>query len=213
MDKHNVRVSFIHGNAMSIDLKGCGTLRLEPNKEYFFENAPIKFIDYLAQLKRLGVTYRLTNVKKGCYRTIDLTNYLSGTPASAASKFRNMYKSSNVAPVVTEEVSDDYPNLFPDEDLTTTEGNNQEEQINTPADNTDTETTSNSTSDEAIQTSESTNDKEITNEQIVEEPIDINSLSKPKLIEYAHSLGLNQITDVWTKKEIRTAITELQDNQ
>ena len=209
-DKHNVRVSFIHGNAMSIDLKGCGTLRLEPNKEYFFENAPIKFIDYLAQLKRLGVTYRLTNVKKGCYRTVDLTNYLSGTPASAASKFRNMYKPSNVAPVVTEEVSDEYPDLFPDEDLITTEGNNQEEQINTPTtDKIDTETTDNSTPDESTQASESTKDEEPT----AEEPIDINSLSKPKLIEYAHSLGLTQVTDVWTKKEIRMAITELQDNE
>ena len=37
---------------------------------------------------------------------------------------------------------------------------------------------------------------------------EIASLSKAKLIEYAHEIGLSDISEIYTKKEIRAAITE-----
>ena len=59
-DKYSVRLFFSHGNSIVLQLKGCGSLTIKPGHDYFFENAPMKFINYLAQLRRLGVTYKIT---------------------------------------------------------------------------------------------------------------------------------------------------------
>ena len=72
---YNIRISFNHGNDITLDLKGCGLLHIKPGKDYYFINAPIEFTNYLAQLRRLGITYKMTPDRKGCFQTIDLTMY------------------------------------------------------------------------------------------------------------------------------------------
>lgn len=210
-DKHSIRVTFDHDNGMSLDLKSCGTLYLEPHKEYFFENAPIKFIDYLTQLKRLGVTYRLTKDKKGCYRTIDLTHYLDNSIGNVMSSFRHNYQPTNEVPqeIVRDIKGPITEALEADDELIPPVQNVQEVTLNTvPVINNDSvEPLLGQLSMDDI-TSENDEKQEDTNSntQKTEEVIDIETVGKPKLIEYAHSLGLTEVSDTWTKKEIREEI-------
>lgn len=77
---YTVRLSFDHGNKILIDLRGCGSIYIKPGNDYFFENAPMQFINYLVQLKRAGVTYKITKDKRGCYQTFNLSNYFNNDP-------------------------------------------------------------------------------------------------------------------------------------
>lgn len=210
-DKHSIRVTFDHDNGMSLDLKSCGTLYLEPHKEYFFENAPIKFIDYLTQLKRLGVTYRLTKDKKGCYRTIDLTHYLDNSIGNVMSSFRHNYQPTNEVPkeIVRDIKGPITEALEADDELIPPVQNVQEVTLNTiPVINNDSveplpgQLSMDDITNESDEKPEDTN----SNTQKTEEVIDIETVGKPKLIEYAHSLGLTEVSDTWTKKEIREEI-------
>lgn len=72
---YGVRISVDLGNAITLELKGAGRAHIIPNKDYYFENAPIEFINYITQLRKLGLTYKITPDKKGCFQTYDLKNY------------------------------------------------------------------------------------------------------------------------------------------
>lgn len=225
--KYNVRITFINGNGITLDCKGCGQIWLEPNHDYFFENSPIKFINYLAQLRRVGVTYKITEDKRGCYQTFDLSRYESGSPRNIISQLRSSRPVSNkveVTPVVeeqeestTEEVTDETPV----NDEVTKGAPEVPEVVGTPDVNTpDTneELPTDQTGEEVTQSedevTEETNEPETTDEEPVEEePVDIDSLNKKELIEYAHSLGLTEISDIYTKKEIKEAIAKLQEDK
>lgn len=87
-DKYSVRLFFSHGNSIVLQLKGCGSLTIKPGHDYFFENAPMKFINYLAQLRRLGVTYKITQDKRGCYQTVNLAGYFSNDRARQLNSLR-----------------------------------------------------------------------------------------------------------------------------
>lgn len=226
-DSHKVRMKFNHGNAMSLDLKGCGSIYIEPGYDYFFENAPMQFINYLAQLKRLGIEYRLTNDKKGCYMTIDLAGYQTNEPKTVLGKLRsNLVQTEK--PIVRlntikdsdEDTSTDVEDLIPKgtfkEDLEEikiegdpipeTSNQSEADKLNLAADDLE---------EDSVSEPEITSDKEDDKVEEVktEEPKilseeEIASLSKAKLIEYAHELGLADISEIYTKKEIRAAITE-----
>lgn len=218
--KYNVRITFINGNGITLDCKGCGQIWLEPNHDYFFENSPIKFINYLAQLRRVGITYKITEDKRGCYQTFDLSRYESGNPRNIISKLRSSRPVSNKvkeSPVVekptTPEITDEPP-------VTTEAPKGAPEvpevfetpEVNTP-DNEELldDQTNNELTQEDGTTTEN-NDSETTEEKPVsEEQVDLDSLSKKDLIEYAHSLGLTEISDIYTKKEIKEAINKLQE--
>ena len=225
-DSHKVRVKFQHGNAMSLDLKGCGSIYIEPNKEYFFENAPMQFINYLAQLRRLGITYRLTNDKKGCYMTIDLSGYQTNEPKTILGQLRSNLVSQ--PPKITRHATlrDSEVDESTVEDLIP-EGTFSEEikEVTIPEALTPSVETSNTDitnqltkedlEDDSIVTpeapvveddkkSETPEVKEETKEPITEEQLE--GMNKTKLIETAKSLGLDEVSEIWTKKELRSAI-------
>lgn len=215
-DKHNVRVTFIHGNGINIDAKGCGQIYLVPNHDYFFENAPMQFINYLAQLKRLGITYRLTNDKRGCYQTFNLIGYYANDPFTNLNKLRTNKAASNVVvhDLPEQEVFKKEEPVIPDETPSSILGNDDSSEElkevfsgnveSTPKDDTE-QTADDSTEEVTDNTDEEITDEESTTES---EPVDIERLSKPELIKYAHDLGLSSVTDYWTKKEIKEAITK-----
>lgn len=223
-DKHSIRITFDHDNGMSLDLKGCGTLYLEPHKDYFFEDAPIKFIDYLTQLKRLGITYRLTSNKKGCYRTVNLSHYMDNTVGNIMSSFRHNYQPTNEVP---EEVVRDVKGPVTqaleessDELITPVQKVDEVTLPNIPVSTDEnTEPLPGQMSIDDIITPEATNESTNTNEgtpieESKPEEVDIETAGKPKLIEYAHSLGLSDINELWTKKQIREAIhNKLDENK
>lgn len=222
--KYNVRITFINGNGITLDCKGCGQIWLEPNHDYFFENSPIKFINYLAQLRRVGITYKITEDKRGCYQTFDLSRYESGNPRNIISKLRSSRPISNKVektPVVEEHEESTTPEIT-DEPPVTTEAPRGApevpEVVETPEVNTpdNEELLDDQTNNELTQEDGTTenNDLETTEEKPVsEEQVDLDSLSKKDLIEYAHSLGLTEISDIYTKKEIKEAINKLQEDK
>lgn len=214
-DSHKVRVKFDHGNAMSLDLKGCGSIYIEPNKEYFFENAPMQFINYLAQLRRLGITYRLTNDKKGCYMTIDLTGYQTNEPKTILGNLRSNLVSNPPKITRHKPVKDDnvdastVPDLIP-------QGTFKEEIKEVTLFNSITETPT-TVPTEVV--SEETTDTtvEVNKEQVQEPEIkvtieEVESMGKPKLLELAKSLGIAEVSEIWTKRELRKVITEKLSN-
>lgn len=87
--RYGVRVStFKIINPFTIELRGCGQLYVEPGREYYFENAPINFINYVAQLAAMNISYKITPDKKGCFYTVDLTDYFKNDPTYIMSKIR-----------------------------------------------------------------------------------------------------------------------------
>lgn len=222
--KYNVRITFINGNGITLDCKGCGQIWLEPNHDYFFENSPIKFINYLAQLRRVGVTYKITEDKRGCYQTFDLSRYESGSPRNIISQLRGSRPISNKVeetPIVeeTEEPVEETIEETPVEETVTKGAPGVPEVVETPEVNTpdadETEEETQSEEEEVTEeTKEETTEPEVTEEEPVEEePVDVDSLNKKDLIEYAHSLGLTEISDIYTKKEIKEAIAKLQEDK
>lgn len=212
VDSHQVRVKFVHGNAISLDLRGCGSIYLEPNREYFFENAPMAFINYLAQLRRVGITYRLTNDKKGCYMTLDLTGYLTNEPKTILGQLRSnlVHQPAKITRhvgikdrAVDESTAED---LIPEgtfkEELNVTEIDTSviDEIPVTPE--VKPEVTTN------IETTELTEENEPKKEEITITAEEVDALNKTKLIELANSLEIPNVSEIWTKKELRTAIKE-----
>lgn len=207
-DSYKVRIKFNHGNAMSLDLKGCGSIYIEPNKDYFFENAPMQFINYLAQLRRLGITYRLTDDKKGCYMTIDLSGYQTNEPKTILGKLRsnlvqsdkpiiryNSTKDSNVDESVAEDLIP--AGTFKDEvEEITLKNIDLVPKVEEPVQE---ESKPEEVTDES--------EPESTEPQIeVLSKSQLEELNKTKLIDYAKSLGLEEVSDLMTKKDIREAI-------
>lgn len=231
-DSYKVRVTFKHGNAMSLDLKGCGSIYIEPNKDYFFENAPMQFINYLAQLRRLGVTYRLTNDKKGCYMTIDLSGYQTNEPKTILGQLRSnlvsnppkitRYATVKDSDVDTSTVPDLIPNgTFPEEikeiELSDEIILNENEQV-LGSSNTLSLTPDDLDDDSTLVKDDTTKD-DVTvssNEPVTEQKEqvvkvtdeELSAMNKTKLIELAKSLGVENASEIWTKKELRSAITD-----
>lgn len=208
--KYNVRITFINGNGITLDCKGCGQIWLEPNHDYFFENSPIKFINYLAQLRRVGITYKITEDKRGCYQTFDLSRYESGNPRNIISKLRSSRPISNKVektPVVEEHEEPTTSEII-DEPPVTTEAPKGAPEVPEVVETPEVNTPDN----EELLDDQTNNDPETTEEKPVSaEQVDLDSLSKKDLIEYAHSLGLTEISDIYTKKEIKEAINKLQE--
>lgn len=229
VDSHKVRVSFNHGNAMSLDLKGCGSIYIEPNKEYFFENAPMMFINYLAQLRRLGVTYKLTDNKKGCYMTIDLTGYQTNEPKTILGNLRSNLVQTNItinrpSPVKDSDnedykVEDLIPKgtfaediqeiVIPDVKESTTDISTdlKESELLTEDDLNDLPIVNDSTTEPTTPEVEETEVKEESKEEVVYlSESKLLDLNKADLLEYARSIDTPEVSDINTKKEIREAI-------
>lgn len=223
-DKYNVRITFKHGNAITLDCKGCGQVYLAPNHDYFFENAPMQFINYLPQLKRLGVSYRIINDKRGCYQTFNLSNYFANDPFKLMGQLRSTR--TNVATPIVEEVKEEeiieepvietpvtqtveIPDVVKEPPVKTTEDTDLKEDQNEGTPETTQEDLKEDPTPVVSSEPEQVSQEDLKEDPVVETPeeIDIEHMSKPKLIEYAKNLGLTQVTDYWTKKEIREAIT------
>ena len=206
---YNVRVSFVHGNAITLDLKGCGSLYIKPYKDYFFTNCPINFINYLTQLRRMGITYTMTDNKKGCYQEIDLSHYNLTDPRYIIANLRKA-NIKDVEPVKVEEPkeeptivlsSDDNIEVDPvvvkmAEDIKEA----QEEIIEEPVEEIIEET------EESIEEVES----EEVEELVTYTESQLTKMGKTDLLDIAAKLGLDNISDINTKKEIREAILEAQ---
>ena len=207
---YNVRIHFNHGNAMNLDLKGCGTLYIKPGKDYYFINAPINFINYLAQLKRCGVTYEITENKRGCYQEIDLSIYNINDPRYLVSLFRKDISQKKV-----KEVKEPEPRhvvLSSDEGLTIYKGDVsttvEKDLIVAPPTIPPMEINIDPTNDNEVPKSEEV--KEEDNNKIYTDS-ELQKFGKVKLLEIANNLGLENISDINTKKEIREAILAAQN--
>lgn len=215
VDSHQVRVKFVHGNAISLDLRGCGSIYLEPNREYFFENAPMAFINYLTQLRRVGITYRLTNDKKGCYMTLDLTGYLTNEPKTILGQLRSnlvqqpprivRHKGIKDRAVDDSTVEDLIPKGTFTEEINTIEIDTSS--IVDESKETITEPIKENESTD-IETTLTTEGNEPKKEEIKITAEEVDTLNKTKLIELATSLEIPNVSEIWTKKELRTAIKE-----
>lgn len=207
---YNVRIHFNHGNAMNLDLKGCGTLYIKPGKDYYFINAPINFINYLAQLKRCGVTYEITENKRGCYQEIDLSIYNINDPRYLVSLFRKDISQKKVKEVKEPEPrhvvlsSDD--KLIVNDNKKINEVEKVEEKQEVPA-IPPMEINIDPTNDNEVPKSEEV--KEEDNNKIYTDS-ELQKFGKVKLLEIANNLGLENISDINTKKEIREAILAAQ---
>lgn len=202
-------------NPFMIDLKGCGSFQLYPGKEYFFTNAPLKFIEYLAQLAMMNVTYKITNERKGCFYSIDLSKYGDRDPLNIISKYRTtvidpkkevkeeekvvVLSSTDVAPREDESSNDEVElNKMIAEDL------KKEQEVAIVPEN--------------LPIADETNIED--NPEAKEEPVEagkikvyteteLSRLGKVKLLEISNALGLDY-SDINTKKEIRDGILEAQ---
>lgn len=208
---YGVRISFNHGNAINIELKGCGQKYIKPGKDYYFEEAPIGFINYLVQLKRVGVTYKITSNKKGCYETINLHDYDKFNSRNIMGKLRKPIE------IPKEEVIEETKSQI----LTQNDIINVEEPTEKPQETT-TESPKENESEqdskeqvEIPENSEEENHEENTEEKVEEPEIkkysekELSKMSQDELLEISNSLGL-ELTKINTKKEIRTAILEAQ---
>jgi len=217
---YNVRVKFEHGNPLSLDLKGCGNLYILPNKEYFFEYAPMQFINYIKQLRRLGITYRLTDDKKGCYMTINMSHYLDTIAQRVMGEVR-----ANLSvnpPIITKEpreekkskkekeLEKEIPDLIPKNAFD--DGKIKEVKLSDiPIIKEQPKEEVPEITPEVEITEPEITEPEVAEEQKEVEKVDPSTITnKAQLIEYAHSVGLSEVSDLWTKKEIRAAIEKLE---
>lgn len=232
-ETYSVRAKHDLFNSLQLNLQGCGMLYMEPNKDYFFENAPIEFIDYLGKMSDMNITYRITKDKRGCYRTIDLSCYNKTNPLFAMQNFRGAF--TNVSnkvedeqpieeppktepPVVDLEKNKDdsnIPNLFEGDSTP----NKVEEITVSDIPVIEGQMSIDDITDEGVQLPEGDPNDSVTGtdpeENAAESKVEIvdpeTITAKAELIEYAHKLGLDKISDINTKKEIRKAIKDFQE--
>lgn len=229
---YGIRISFNHGNDITLDLKGCGLLHIKPGKDYYFINAPIEFTTYLAQLRRLGITYKITSDRKGCFQTLDLTSYFKNDAREILKNLRkanvinednylneDTKKAKHIKPerkvvlssddlIETKEVVVEAPQEVKPEEANNNEVNN----IITEVTETEALDVINESTDENVET-ETQNETE-TGTQVDKEPPkvyseeEIRKMSKNDLLELANSYGIKEVSEINTKKEIREAILE-----
>lgn len=219
---YGVRISFDFGNPITLELKGAGRVQIIPKKDYFFENAPIEFINYLAQLKGFGVSYRITTDKKGCFNTLDLKNY-NQTPRIDV--LRNYRAPSKLKDLIVETKEESKEVKATEEDIIKVSPVKVEEPKveKLPTDQTGKEVTQESSEDELVTTEgttiEDTDNVETEPElEPIAEPKDepqegthvytedeLKDLTKKDLLAIAADLDL-PVSDINTKKEIRAAI-------
>ncbi len=211
---YGVRISFNHGNAINIELKGCGQKYIKPGKDYYFEEAPIGFINYLVQLRRVGVTYRITSDKKGCYETINLHDYDKFNSRSIMGKLRKPIE------IPKEEVVEETKSqILTQNDIINVEEPTEKPQETTTESPKENESEQDSKEQAEIPVVENNEDEQETTENTeekVEEPEikkysekELSKMSQDELLEISNSLGL-ELTKINTKKEIRNAILEAQ---
>lgn len=224
---YSIRVSFNHGNDINLDLKGCGLLNIRPGKDYYFINAPIEFTNYLAQLRRLGVTYKITNDRKGCYQTIDLTAYFKN---DARELLKNLRKANviNQDNYLNEETKKEKKIKNPEkkvvlssDDLIKTDevvveqpqkGIALEEMTKKEIQPTNIPETTEITSEVQIEKVEEVKEEEVTEPEKIEtySEEELSKMSKNALLEIANSLNITEVSSINTKKEIREAILKIQ---
>lgn len=225
-DRYNVRISFNHGNSIYLECQGCGKINIIPGYDYFFQNSPIAFINYLPQLRRLGVTYKITNDKRGCYQTFDLSNYFENDPFHSLSNKEVKTTVEDIGAVLKrrqEEVPDNKEVVISSDttgsldDIPKTLLTNLEPVIN----NVESITTSSEVTEETTNpVVEQTNDvqtdevitepkeEETTTEQVTVSKIDLDNMpSKPDLLNQALSLGLT-VNNAWSKRDLAEAINQ-----
>lgn len=207
---YNVRISTEKVvNAFDLDLRGCGQFHVIPGREYFFENAPINFINYIVQLAIMNVTYKLTDDKRGCLYTIDLTDYNKMDPAYIMGKIRKMEN-----PIKKEPIKKETPTkvVLSSDD----KGPREEPKPVTEAEKELDELIAKDLSgtlpttpviEESVIKEETSEVKENTVEELPKyTDSELSKFGKTKLLEIAETLGLENISDINTKKEIREAI-------
>lgn len=213
---YNVRVHFDYVNPLTLELKGCGFLYITPGKDYFFINSPMNFINYLVQLKDLGITYEITNNKKGCYQEVDLLYYNVTDPRYIMAKIRKDLK-PEPEEVKKENKREEMKVVLSSDDGITVEKEPvvdikepiaiSEEPPVVEEIPTEPETTP--VVEEPNETEGSVTEEE--NVPVVYTAEKLNKLGKPKLLEIVSELGLENLSDINTKKELKDAILAAQE--
>lgn len=231
---YGIRILFNHGNAITLDLKGCGSLYIKPGKDYYFTNAPIEFTNYLAQLRRAGVTYKITDDRKGCYQTIDLTSYRMGDPRTILSNLRranvvneDSYLSEKTKKEIDKKREEKKVVLSSDDLIKKEKVKKDKKDVSIDA-SKDENVNNNITESPEINTLEAPEvkpepiieDKPVVEESTIKEEVkeevktyseeELNKMSKNKLLEVAKSYGIEDVSEINTKKEIREAILKVQ---
>lgn len=213
---YGVRISFNHGNAINIELKGCGQKYIKPGKDYYFEEAPISFINYLVQLRRVGVTYKITSNKKGCYETINLHDYDKFNSRSIMGKLRKPIE------IPKEEVVEEIKSqILTQDDIINVEEPTEKPQETTtesPKENESEQDSKEQVESPVVENNEDEQETTENTEEKVEEPTKeiekydeevLSKMSKNELLEISNTLGL-ELSEPITKKEIKNAILEAQ---
>lgn len=208
---YGVRVYVGTGNALTLDLRGAGSVYLEPKKFYYFENTPINFINRLVELGKIGITYQISKDRKGCFKTINMINYDVVAARSLLSKIKGLYETK-------EEVKDLEPEAIEEAEIQEPE-TIEETPIEEVAEEVEEETVEDIVEEAVEEAVEETVDEVV--DEVVDEEVEeateevaipsikeINDMSKPKLLELAVSLGIDSVSEINTKKEIRSAILE-----
>lgn len=211
---YNVRMHFNFVNPLTIELKGCGNLYITPGKDYFFINAPMNFINYLVQLKDLGVTYELTNNKKGCYQEIDLLYYNVTDPRYIMANIRKNLKPEEPEKKPKEEKREEIKVVLSSDDGITVEKEPVVD-IKEPiaiskeppvVEEIPTEPETTPVVEEPNETEGSVNEET----PVVYTAEQLNKLGKPKLLEIVSDLGIAGLSDINTKRELKDAILAAQ---
>lgn len=221
---YGVRMFAGVGNAQTLDLRGAGSLYIEPNKYYYFENTPISFINRLVELKKINITYEITDNRKGCYRTIDMSKYEVRTAREVLSDIKGLYETKadkkakvedkEVEVVETIEFVPEEPVKVETEEIenvvipeVTDEGEilvNKEDILS------DEEVAELSEDDVITLDGEATivdEDEEVEDVKIeIPSEAQLNKMSKQDLLDLAYGLGISEVSDINTKREIRNAI-------
>ena len=206
---YGVRIHVGTGNAFTLDLRGAGSVYLEPGREYYFENTPINFINRLVELKKIGITYKIDSNRKGCYKTINMINYDVVAARSLLSKIKGLYdvEPKKEEPVV-EEVVEEVPVVEPEVVEEVIEAT--PEVVEEVAEEVIDETSEEVVEDEVVEEEVVEAEPEVAESEEIEVPSvkEIEGMSKPKLLELAASLGIDSVSEINTKKEIKNAILE-----
>ena len=76
MSTFNVRVTYKGEGDLNFHIPIVGEIKIWPGRDIFLEGATVEIIEALRALRPIKVEHTIGGVKKGCYRIIDINEYL-----------------------------------------------------------------------------------------------------------------------------------------
>lgn len=76
MSTFNVRVTYKGEGDLNFHIPVIGEIKIWPGRDIFLEGATVEIIEALRALRPIKVEHTIGGAKKGCYRIIDINEYL-----------------------------------------------------------------------------------------------------------------------------------------